>query len=214
MQKEAHKYFRSPAEVLKKTGVHPEDVRHVILTHAHWDHMGGITYFPNAVFYLQKEELLQWVYTLSLPHEYDVLKSATKYADIEACISLLKEGRLVLLDGNVDELFPGIDIKIARNGHSFASNIVVIQTENGKYVYSGDTVYVRENLTGLQNSGVSLPNGYAIGSTFHSIHTMQQILDLVDRDTDHVIICHDVKTWDIPGTILTDDNLHMVSLPV
>ena len=49
--------YHSPAEMLKKIGICAEDVKHVILTHAHWDHMGGISLFPNATFYLQADEL-------------------------------------------------------------------------------------------------------------------------------------------------------------
>lgn len=209
MRKEQHIDYQSPVNVLRKINIDAADVRHVILTHAHWDHMGGISYFPNATFYLQKEELLQWIYTLSLPKEYGTLKSATKYSDIENCISLLKEGRLVLLDGDVDDLFPGIDIRVARNGHSFASNMILIQTQNGKYIYTGDTVFVRENLVGLDGSGISLPNGYSIGSMYDAIHTMQDILRFVDHHSDRIIINHDVNMWDYFQSIKGEDNLHI-----
>ena len=59
--------YHSPAEMLKKIGICAEDVKHVILTHAHWDHMGGISLFPNATFYLQADELTSWIKTMCMP---------------------------------------------------------------------------------------------------------------------------------------------------
>lgn len=209
MQQEAHENFKSPVEVLKKIGISADQVKHVIITHAHWDHMGGIHYFPNATFYLQKEELIRWIETLALPQPYDILKSATKYADIEKCVGLLKERRLVLLDGDVDDLFPGIDIRVAREGHSFAMNMVLIHTPAGKYLYTGDSAYVKGNIIGGRGDGVSMPNGYAIGSTWQTIHTMQDILKILDGDVDRALICHEVGTWEQYPSKLTEDGLHI-----
>ena len=33
------------------------DVTTVFITHAHFDHMGGLDLFPNAMFYIQKREI-------------------------------------------------------------------------------------------------------------------------------------------------------------
>ena len=55
------KYFPStdylrPEEAVKLAGVKPEEVTDVVISHAHWDHMGGIDLFPKAVVWIQKEE--------------------------------------------------------------------------------------------------------------------------------------------------------------
>ena len=85
--------YRSPAKVLRKIGIEPEDVQYVILTHAHWDHMGGVNLFPNAKFYIQSDELCNWIKTMCLPYKYNTLKVSMSNVSIENCINLIKHFR-------------------------------------------------------------------------------------------------------------------------
>jgi N-acyl homoserine lactone hydrolase len=41
---------------LKEIGLEPGEVRHVILSHMHWDHVGGCKFFPGATFVVQRAE--------------------------------------------------------------------------------------------------------------------------------------------------------------
>jgi len=43
---------------LLRIGIAAADVGHVVLTHMHLDHAGGMSLFPDATFYIQHEELL------------------------------------------------------------------------------------------------------------------------------------------------------------
>lgn len=49
------------AEQLKKEGINADDIQHVIISHFHADHVGGLKDFPNATFYCsaQADEQLQ-----------------------------------------------------------------------------------------------------------------------------------------------------------
>ena len=42
---------------------------------------------------------------MCLPYKYNTLKVSMSNVSIENCINLIKENRLVLLDGEVDNLF-------------------------------------------------------------------------------------------------------------
>lgn len=44
-------------DALKATGVQPEDVRHLVLSHFHGDHCSGLSRFPNAVIHCSGEGL-------------------------------------------------------------------------------------------------------------------------------------------------------------
>src|SRR5258708_18757977 len=48
-------YLR-PDEAVRQAGVKPEEVTDVVISHAHWDHMGGIDLFPKATVWIQKDE--------------------------------------------------------------------------------------------------------------------------------------------------------------
>lgn len=201
--------YQSPCKVLAKIGLTPEQVTDVILTHAHWDHMGGINLFPNATFYLQKDELTNWVATVALPKEYDILKASISLTDLEDCLALIRQRRLVLLDGDVDGLFPGIDIRVARNGHSFASSIVRVRSDDTAYVITGDCAYVKANIVGPDGNGVSIPNGFAVGSTYQAVMAAQEILRLAEGKIENVLIGHEMGTWTQYESKVYDDGLHV-----
>jgi N-acyl homoserine lactone hydrolase len=42
---------------LAELGVRPEDIDHVVVSHLHFDHAGGLRFFPNAKVYVQEREL-------------------------------------------------------------------------------------------------------------------------------------------------------------
>src|SRR5579883_3460133 len=52
------RHFIAPDRAVALAGVRPEAVTDVIVSHAHWDHMGGIDLFPRALVWIQKEEYL------------------------------------------------------------------------------------------------------------------------------------------------------------
>ena len=66
-------------------------------------------------------------------------------------------------------------IRIARNGHGFARNIVIVERHSKKYVMVGDCAYVKGNMMGGNRNGVSVPSGFAVGSTDAAVHTLQDI---------------------------------------
>jgi glyoxylase-like metal-dependent hydrolase (beta-lactamase superfamily II) len=47
-------YLRSD-EAVKLAGVKPEEITDVVISHTHWDHMGGIDLFPKAAVWIQRE---------------------------------------------------------------------------------------------------------------------------------------------------------------
>lgn len=201
--------YHSPLEVLKKIGVSAEDVTDIILTHAHWDHIGGIHLFPNAKFYIQKEEMTQWLCTLALPKEYETLNVSMSYWAMENLVALIKEKRLCLLNGAVDHLLPGIHVRKALMGHSFSSNIVIVDTPDRPLVFAGDVAYVKRNILGGDMDGVSLPNGFGVGSIYNAIQSMQDVLAYAGGNINNVVIGHEPDTWEQFRSVETEDGLHI-----
>ena len=58
-----------PAGQLAKIGLTPADVTHVVVTHTHFDHAGGLGDFPGAIHVIQKSEreLPAPVYPIAVP---------------------------------------------------------------------------------------------------------------------------------------------------
>lgn len=54
---------------LEKAGISPTDVKHIILTHLHFDHAGGISDFPWAKIHLHKRELESFKKPKSIVHK-------------------------------------------------------------------------------------------------------------------------------------------------
>ncbi|MFA6155147.1 MBL fold metallo-hydrolase, partial [Mesorhizobium sp.] len=47
-------WWISPVRMLAELGLAPDDITDIIVSHAHFDHMGSIDQFPKARLYLQK----------------------------------------------------------------------------------------------------------------------------------------------------------------
>ena len=56
-----------------------------------------------------------------------------------------KEGRLILSEDGMENIFPGIDLYLAK-GHSYGTQVVRVKTKNGRYVVTGDAAYTLENI--------------------------------------------------------------------
>ena len=127
------------SDSLKGAGLSTSDITDVILTHLHFDHVGGATFadedgavkptFPNATYYVQKRQY-EWAIH---PSE----KDQASYRN-EKYVPLFEEGRLVLLDGE-KEFLPGIFLGIT-NGHTVAHQTVLVNDGKETLYHPGDTI--------------------------------------------------------------------------
>jgi glyoxylase-like metal-dependent hydrolase (beta-lactamase superfamily II) len=129
---------RPPAELLDKIQVDPKSVEHAIVTHMHWDHVGGYALFPKARLYLQEQELQFWTGT-NLPE----WKSSLEEEELVAVVRLHFRGHLGLCNGT-QEIVPGITVHHV-GGHTMGSQIVQIQTARGTAVVASDAAKLYRN---------------------------------------------------------------------
>jgi glyoxylase-like metal-dependent hydrolase (beta-lactamase superfamily II) len=129
---------RHPAELLDKIQVDPRSVQHAIVTHLHWDHVGGYALFPNAKFYLQERELHFW--TSSQLSEW---QSSLEEEELVAVVRLHFHGRVGLCDGS-REIVPGITVHHV-GGHTMGSQIVQVETARGTAVVASDAAKLYRN---------------------------------------------------------------------
>ena len=133
--------YVNPAQILEGIGVNAEEVEHVILTHLHWDHIDGLTLFPNAKIYVQKAERDFWLHDKmsDRPPFNFYLNNTTK----AACKSIEDSGRMRLLDGD-RKILPGIECLLAP-GHSVALQAVAVNTSEGLAILGSDCAHLFRN---------------------------------------------------------------------
>ncbi len=189
-------FWISPLRMLAEMGVAPGDVTDIVLSHAHFDHMGSIDRFPKARLHIQKREILSWHEAIALPPAFGFLTEIVNPDDLRHAFDAAVDPRLNLVDGDVDDLLPGLHLRLG-TGHTMGQQFVIIETGRGDLVVSGDCVYSRCNLCGHDHSGVYVPLTNAIGSAWDQLKTIDRIHRAVGGDLDRVIILHDAERW--PG---------------
>jgi glyoxylase-like metal-dependent hydrolase (beta-lactamase superfamily II) len=130
-----------PDEAVRLAGVKPEEITDVVISHAHWDHMGGIDLFPKATIWIQRQEFAYYTGDAWQPNgEHGGI-------DPEDTIALERintEGRLRLLDGDGTDVLPGIRAYTGAR-HTFASEYLRVDGEP-PFVLASDNCYLYRNL--------------------------------------------------------------------
>jgi glyoxylase-like metal-dependent hydrolase (beta-lactamase superfamily II) len=187
-------YWVSPLDLLGEVGVSADSVTDIVLSHAHFDHIGSIHMFPNARLYIQKSEYLSWYEALALPPQFAFLTQPINPDDIRSLFNASIEHRLTLLDGDIDDVLPGIHVR-AGPGHTIGQQFIVVETGKGRIVVSGDCVYGARNIKGNDNNGVYVPLGLGIGSIWEQLTTMDRINKEIAGDAGRLVILHDFDRW-------------------
>ena len=210
--------YHPPRTVLAECSVAPEDVSTIFITHAHFDHMGNIEDFPNATFYMQERELSKWVWSMSLNRRFRWLMLGIDPADIMRAVDLARQGRLVCVDGDREDVLPGIDLHAAFDTHTWGSMYVHVRNDGAarsanSWVFCGDLAYTMENLRGPDPGDPQyIPIGLATGSQFNLIMTTEAMVKAVDGDCQRVIPVHEERLRDMYPSRITKTGLRITEL--
>ena len=142
--------------VLKKKGIYPKDIKFIIISHFHADHISGLRDFPNAKFICsdvayQDVKNKKGFYALKkgfvpslMPEEFE---SRTKF------LSFDKATKEVDFLGNVIDLFNDESILICQlDGHAKGQIGALLNTDKKTFLIS-DAAWLKENYIDLH-----LPN--------------------------------------------------------
>lgn len=183
----------SPLRLLSVLGVEPASVSDIV-THAHFDHIGAIGEFPAARLHLQKNELLFWQEAMTLPHRFSYLTRIVEPATLRVLRAASNEHRLALLDGDGDNVLPGVHVRLA-SGHTPGHQCVMVETARGRRIISGDCLYSRRQLTGLANDGVYAPLANATGTLLEQLRTLDRLHEAIEGEHERLVVMHDVERW-------------------
>ena len=145
--------FRTPAAAVEAAGVKPEAVTDIIISHAHWDHVGGVDLFPKATIWIQREEYRYYTGEAWFARG---THGGVDAEDVQALLKANTEGRLRFVEGDDQEIIPGIRCYTGGR-HTFASQYVTARLRDSAasagdaaaaatVVLTSDNVYLYENL--------------------------------------------------------------------
>ena len=179
------KDYLRPGEAVKLAGVNPEEVTDIVISHAHWDHMGGIDLFPKAVVWIQKEEFRYYTGPAWQPGGDH---GGIDPEDVQQLVRLNTQGRLRLVDGDNVEIFPGIRAYTGGR-HTFASQYLRVDG-NPPFVLASDNVYLYRNLAEHKASATFSDADHAA-----NIAAQSRMIELAGGNPDRVIPGHDAAQF-------------------
>lgn len=166
---------------LKKIGVSPDQIKVVITSHSHLDHVGNIKMFPNAIHVFQKKELYQgW-----FPEKF---QGRTGGAFVLADLDGTREFNYLELAGDYDLFGDGSVMVISTPGHTLGHQSVKVKLASGKsMIMSQDAIWMQENMDGYP-AGLN----YSIMDYTSSINRLKFMRDLEGAP---IFYGHDQDQW-------------------
>jgi len=172
-----------PDVMLSKVGLKPSDIDTIIITHGHWDHVDALDLYKNAKVYIQRAA---YRFTVEEGAEFAFFRRfgyPTK-KDAFALLTLLWDGRLKLIEGNI-ELIPGIRV-IQVDGHFPGLQLVVVETKEKPIILANDSMHFYANLE----------KDHAMGLYFGNMRDIVKAYETIRRLDGVPIPGHDPKVMD------------------
>jgi len=177
-QKRKRDYIRSPKEGLALLGVDASQVKDVILTHMHYDHVGTFDDFPQARFHLQDAEMSfatgRHMCNDYMSHPYEV-------DEVVSMVRLVYKDRVKFHDGTA-ELAPGVTVHHI-GGHTAGLQSVRVMTQRGWVVLASDASHYYEHMRSKRLFTLA----FNLGDMLNGYRTLHELAE----SADHIIPGHD-----------------------
>jgi glyoxylase-like metal-dependent hydrolase (beta-lactamase superfamily II) len=132
---------------IREIGMDPNRVKHVILSHLHWDHAGGMRDFPQAEFIVGKRE---WESAnMGNSHRHAYIREQYDWVDKSRVrlVSPVKEKQFLSFPDSYDVFGDGNFVMVDLPGHTDGLMGLVVTMPSGRqFLLGGDSFYFPENL--------------------------------------------------------------------
>jgi N-acyl homoserine lactone hydrolase len=161
---------------LRTLGVEADNIGHVVQSHLHYDHAGGLEFLTSAMVYVQKEELpfASWppVYQRDVYVRQD-FDGVRNWKELRGDYDIFNDGRLMI---------------ISTPGHTPGHQSLLVKLENQAYILTGDAMYDRQKATERRLPGL-------LWSPDALVESWERIEELQRRYKAELIVTHDLH-WE------------------
>ena len=213
--------WHSPETVLGEIGLKPDGHRHRSSSRTRISITSAMSrIFPKATFYIQEREIAKWVWAMSLPMRMRNVLTGIDPADILRGVDLARNQRLVCVDGDMQDVLPGIDLHAAFDTHTFGSMWVSVRND-GKRLRRMSGSWPATSPTSSRTSATPapaarraqyIPVGLATGSQLNLLMTTEEMVKAVGYETRRVIPPHEERLKDQFPSRITDKGLRITEI--
>lgn len=159
---------------LETLGIKPKEVRYVVYSHLHLDHAGGMSYFPDAVHVVQREEIRYALWP----------DSWTSPVYCQNDLKDIRKLEILEIDGDFDLFDDGTLRLLKTPGHTPGHQALVVTLPNrGRICLAADTGHQRGGFEGL----VPMPWDWSTSAMSLTRMRMKQL----ERTGVPLFLCHD-----------------------
>lgn len=175
-------FVKDPAEIYASLGIDVDAPQTIVVTHAHYDHIGNLPLFPKAQIVIAKAEYEFWTSAMGKRAQF---RWSTEDEEIDALERANAEGRVRTFEGSL-ELAPGVEL-LEIGGHTPGLSVVRVRTSDGDVLLASDAIhYYEEYEADLPFAFVAdLPKMYA---------GFDRVRDLLASGVEHLVPGHDPDT--------------------
>jgi len=187
---------QSAARKLKLMGIDSTEINYIILSHFHADHVSGILDFPRAKFIFidqayKEVKHLNRLFRLKAGFLQSLIPSDFESRSLPLNLHQSPSDNTILepFTWKVDIFGDGSIFGVSLPGHVAGHMGIYLETNNGKFLFAGDSCWYREEYLGLKKLGFGA--NFVIQDRKCYDDTLARILRFSDLNSSvQIIPCH------------------------
>lgn len=165
-----------PVEALAALGVDARTVEQVVVTHAHYDHIGNLAEFSGAEVVMARREFEFWTGPCGTRNQF---AWSVEQSELAYLPGIFEEGRLTLID-RARTVAPGVEV-VPVGGHTPGQVVVLAATPGGgTAVLASDSAHYYEEL--------ELDRPFAFVADLEAMYRGFDLLNEMARTPGHVLV--------------------------